>query len=142
MLEFHDVPHDEDHDDGHDDDVMVRAEVHIRYGVAEGEGLHTTNPVHVHVVGVLHREDQWVLPKVSHSLRPMGQHNWGQDVDDEHDAMVPMEVGRHNEDQGDEQALMEAGLHNVGLDGEGDAQVPLVVEPHNVGLGDVQVPME
>ena len=105
MLEFHDVPHDEDHDDGHDDDVMVRAEVHIRYGVAEGVGLHTTNPVHVHVVGVLHREDQWVLPKVSRSLRPMGQHSWGQDVGDEDDAMVPMEAGRHNEDQDDEQAL-------------------------------------
>ena len=141
VLEFHDVPHDEDHDDGHDDDELVQVEVHIRRGVAEVAGLHIVDQEHVHVMGVLHRGDQWVLPKVSHSLHPMGQHNWDQDVDDEDDAMVPMEAGRHKEDQGDAQALMEVGLHNEGLDGEGDAQVPMVEGRHNVGQDGAQVPM-
>ena len=142
VLEFHDVPRDEDHDDGHDDDVLVQVEVHIRCGVAEVAGLHKVDPVDDHVVGVLHTEDQWVLLKVIRSWHPMGQHNWGQDVDDEDDVKVPMEAGHHNEDQGDAQALKEAGLHNEGLDGEDDARVPLVVGLHNEGLGDAQVPKE
>ena len=141
VLEFHDVPRDEDHDDGHDDDVLVRVEVHIRCGVAEVAGLHKVDPVDDHVVGVLHTEDQWVLLKVIRSWHPMGQHNWGQDVDDEDDAKVLKEAGHHNEDQGDAQALKEVGLHNEGLDGEGDAQVPMVEGRHNVGQDGAQVPM-
>ena len=70
-MEFHDVPRDEDHDDG----VLVQSEVHIHCGVAKQVGLHKLDQEHDHVVGVLRREGQWVLPKVSHNLHPMGQHN-------------------------------------------------------------------